>query len=223
MKCPKLALLFLLQLPLTANASVFTVEYVGHLTDRRTEGYDFPELIQGVLSFDLAGANDRAPSSYWARYEIGVGQTDFVTGYLPPQPGFNQDGVNVDDGNHPDHPLPSEDAFSVLDGNIADNIYDLLVLSVEVTGADWVHGNQIPEVTFDGSQLSERSDVRISRYSFNDGNGGPDVDLTREAYYDLDFISINAVSVSEPGTLLLTLGGLLALSARRFYAMRSTQ
>lgn len=200
-----------------SHATLFKLDYSGKLTDRYTTGYEFDEYISGTLMFDLAFAADEYPQDeFYSEYRILPGALDFVTGYVTPNVGINDDFVRVSNGyGEPAHPEPFWDGFNFYDSSIVEGgIKDALFIGVEVENLDWLFNDSVKGFSYTGSDMNERSTAVISRSIYTNEGGGT-VRRIYDAYYLLDFAELRAVNVPEPGSLYLLLIGGLALLLRR--------
>jgi hypothetical protein len=205
-------------LPLTAFSAIYTFEYSGQLTDRRTAGYDFPEYISGTLTFDLANGFDRYPTDpYYSEYIIREGRPDFVTGYVPINTGLNKDEVRFNNGfNAPGNPEPSWDGFNIYDASVVNGILNSIFVAAEVDNLDWLTNDRPREFSFGDDQLNARSTARISEQSYTiGGDGFPTVSTIYEAYYDLDFAELSKTNLPEPSPIALISIGMLGLLLKR--------
>ena len=211
-------------IPFAAHATLFTLEYSGRLTDRYTPGYNFANYISGTLTFDLASAADTYNDPFYSEYRILPGATDFVTGYVTPNLGGNDDFVRAGNGyGEPDNPMPSQDAFNVYDSSIlANGTKDAIFVGVEVNNLDWLFDNNVKAFSFSGAQLNDRSNVVITRGRYEVRGGESYYYPLYEAYYQLDFAKLEAVAVPVPetGSVYLLLIGGLALLIRRWQTTR---
>ena len=205
--------------PLAAHAIPYSLEYSGHLTDRHTSGYNFENVVSGKLIFDLDFAADQYPQDiYYSEYKIIPGLQDFVTGYVAPNVGLNQDFVRFANGyNEPDNPEPFNDAFNIYDATVVDGIRTAVFVGVEPPELDWLTNDKLTEFDFGPDKLTtNRSDILFTKDFFSIGSDGvPTVRTIYEAYYQLDFAKLTAVRVPEPSSMLLFIGGVALFLSRR--------
>lgn len=205
-------------IPFTAQATLYTLEYSGHLTDRRTQGYVFDEHISGTLTFNLAFATDVYPDDeFYSEYQIIPGAPDFVTGYVTPNLGVNDDFVRVNNAfGEPDNPEPYADGFNFYDSSIlADGLKDAIFVRIQLNNLDWVFNDSVKEFSFAGAVLNESAHAVISRGKQLTQGGERYYYPTYDAWYQLDSIKLKAADVPETGILYLMLMGGIALLMRR--------
>jgi hypothetical protein len=211
----------LLALPLNAGAVLINVDYTGRVTTDNGLGLPNGTTVAGTLTYDtnLLGADlDLSPSVS----TYGLGQ--FVSGYVPSgAPGFGKDHLYFFDqayGGFLDR-FEIGDAVEYAEDDGAGTTYNLQQeIGITALASDALQNFIVGDSVFQPFTLTAADDLAdfsafLSRQEIRTVNHETTLVAFQFAVVSLDRLSVSAVAVPEPGTLMLLSFGLAALRLTR--------
>lgn len=202
-------------LPLTSVAAVIDIEYSGHVIWLGGSGFghQLGDNISGAVQIDTAKSwGDVLPEADKARYS-SIDPALVTSSLADLGSGYPVDSIEIYNGSHVDYYGALEDYVAILDGNVSSDstgasLFKSLQLYFIFQGTDWLTSDSIDNLNINSSDpvfMGPSFGVLLFSESTQ----------TNEVGFKLDSVNIRPATVSESGSLMLLVMGMLGLLIRR--------